>query len=125
MLDLVAVSLPKCIWSSSLPMNFISPLRYPGGKNSLRKSIQAWVQTLPAKPKLFLETFGGGCSISLHLVANGVVEKALISDIDPEVACFWRVALSQESALLRENVLKFPVSQPELVRALDSTPKTD
>lgn len=70
-----------------------SPLRYPGGKTWLVPHIRAWLGGLDPKPRLLIEPFGGGAIVSLTAVMEGLVERCLLAELDPDVAAFWKAAL--------------------------------
>ncbi|WP_297153977.1 DNA adenine methylase [Thermogemmatispora sp.] len=82
-----------------------SPFRYPGGKTWLVPYIRRWLSPAsraarglsPARPTVLLEPFAGGGSVSLTAVAEGLVERALMVELDEDVAAVWQ-ALLQESA---------------------------
>ena len=71
----------------------ISPLRYPGGKSVLLPIFQR----LCVKNNIntFIETHCGGAGLSLSLIANKTIKKAIIGDIDPLVSSFWNEVLSK------------------------------
>jgi DNA adenine methylase len=66
-----------------------SPLRYPGGKNFLCRYVEKTFKVNNFTPRIVIEPFAGGASISLHLLGEGLVEKIALYDIDPLVADFW------------------------------------
>ena len=70
-----------------------SPLRYPGGKTWLVPHLRAWLAGLTPRPKLLVEPFCGGAIASLTAVMEGLVERALMAELDRDVAAFWRAAL--------------------------------
>lgn len=57
----------------------LSPLRYPGGKSKLVDLIYA---QLDLSKKTFVEAFCGGSSVSLSLLAAGVVDRVVLNDLD-------------------------------------------
>ena len=100
-----------------------SPLRYPGGKTWLVPHIRAWLGAPPpdanangaagAAPPMLLEPFAGGAIVSLTAVMEGLADRALLTEIDPDVAAFWQAALHYGDQLIakvraftptRENV---------------------
>ena len=83
------VDLPEGIPNGWSP---ISPLRYPGAKRRLTPSIQALVQANGPGPRLFVEPFCGGAGTALKLTVSSVVGSVLLSDLDPLVSSFWKVA---------------------------------
>ena len=99
-----------------------SPLRYPGGKTWLIPHIRAWLGRLETRPELLVEPFAGGAIVSLTAVMEGLVPRALLAELDPDVAAFWQTALRAAPALkecvrnfqpTREAVNDLALRQPE------------
>ena len=99
-----------------------SPLRYPGGKTWLIPHIRAWLETLGSEQRLLIEPFCGGGIVSLTAVMEGYVERALMAEIDRDVAAFWHAALRHGDELrrrwlsfdpTREAVEALALEQPE------------
>ena len=67
-----------------------SLLRYPGGKTWLVPHVRHW---LTGGCDLLVEPFAGGGIVSLTAVMEGLSERALMVDLDRDVAAFWRAAL--------------------------------
>jgi DNA adenine methylase len=68
----------------------ISPLRYPGGKKFLFPYIDSIL-----KEKLYLgcefyEPYGGGAALSLHLLFENTISRAIIVEKDPLIYSFWK-----------------------------------
>lgn len=53
----------------------ISPLRYPGAKGKLAPYVAEALRLSRLRPKLFVEPFAGGASVSLHVLQAGLAEK--------------------------------------------------
>ena len=83
-----------------------SPLRYPGGKTWLIPHIRAWLGAQPSAPRLLIEPFCGGGVVSLTAVMEGFAGRALMAEIDRDVAAFWHAALRCGDEL-RERLLGF------------------
>lgn len=83
-----------------------SPLRYPGGKTWLVPHVRAWLSELRPKPEVLVEPFAGGAIVSLTAVMEGLTERCVMSEIDPDVAAFWKAALWHSDELI-EHVLGF------------------
>lgn len=83
-----------------------SPLRYPGGKTWLIPHIRAWLGTQQSAPRLLIEPFCGGGIVSLTAVMEGFAGRALMAEIDRDVAAFWHAALRCGDEL-RERLLGF------------------
>lgn len=89
----------------SAPRRYISPLRYPGAKSKLTPHVAAMINSARDARRLrgpltLVEPFAGGAGVSLKLLTDGVVERALIGDADPMVAAFWRVAAQRPEELI-------------------------
>lgn len=80
----------------------MSPLRYPGAKRKMIPALRQLIDANDPPPKLFVEPFCGGSSVSLGLLELGVVEKVLLSDLDPLVAAFWREATANGEAFVKD-----------------------
>ncbi len=97
-----------------------SPLRYPGGKTWLVPHIRHWL----AEPSpLLVEPFVGGGIVSLTAVMEGLADRALMVDLDRDVAAFWRAALMHGDELI-DRVLEFPVSRPAIEELERRVPET-
>jgi len=68
----------------------ISPLRYPGSKNSLVNYIIDALEINAIKPSVYVEPFVGGGSIALNLLANELVDQVILIDRDPWITGFWK-----------------------------------
>ena len=77
-----------------------SPLRYPGGKTWLIPHIRAWLGRMQERPAVLVEPFAGGGTVSLTAVIEGLVERSLMSEIDPDVSAFWQAALNHSDELI-------------------------
>ena len=88
-----------------------SPLRYPGGKTWLIPHIREWLRG--AAPQILIEPFAGGGIVSLTAVMEGLVEHAVMIEIDRDVAAFWHGAL-RDGATLAEWVRQFEPTHERL-----------
>ena len=100
-----------------------SPLRYPGGKTWLIPHIRAWLKETGAPHRRFVEPFAGGATASLTAVMEGLAERAILVERDPDVAAFWRAALEEPCALI-QHVRDFTPSR-EAVERLAARPPRD
>lgn len=82
-------------------LDAMSPLRYPGSKRKMLPSIQQLIEGNIPRPKLLIEPFCGGASISLGLLEMDVVDTVLLADLDPLVSAFWHVATTDAEWLIR------------------------
>lgn len=72
------------------PRKIISPLRYPGSKNSLVNYIIDALEINAIKPSVYVEPFVGGGSIAINLLANELVDQVILIDRDPWITGFWK-----------------------------------
>lgn len=100
-----------------------SPLRYPGGKTWLIPHIRAWFETLGGPPPVLVEPFAGGAIVSLTAIAEGLAERCIMAELDPDVAAFWKAALDSAPALA-DRVRRF-VPTYDSVAALAADEATD
>ncbi len=119
--DPIAVSPIRAVNVASVPQR--SPLRYPGGKTWLIPHIRFWLgQIDPASP-LLIEPFAGGGIVSLTAVMEGLAERCIMAELDPDVAAFWQAAL-RSSPDLCDKVLRFRPTR-EAVEAVASIRPSD
>ncbi len=91
-----------------------SPLRYPGGKTWLIPHVRVWLRHV--QPTLLVDPFCGGGIVSLTAVMEGLVERCIMLDLDPDVAAFWHAVL-REGEVLAQRVEAFEPTK-EQVEAL-------
>ena len=96
---------------SSVPQ--LSPLRYPGGKTWLIPHIRAWLDSLPHPPWLLVEPFCGGGIVSLTAIAEDLVKRCLMAEIDQDVAAFWWAVL-RHGPKLRKRIADFTLSHAKV-----------
>lgn len=65
-----------------------SPFRYPGGKTWCVPWARLWLQHV--RPAVLVEPFAGGGSLALAAIFEDLVERVLLVERDPDVACAWR-----------------------------------
>lgn len=82
--------------------SILSPLRYAGSKRRLAGYIERALKLNELHPSLFIEGFGGGISVSLQLLNDGIVEKIGVIDRDPLVAAFWQTVFWDADWLVGE-----------------------
>lgn len=99
-----------------------SPLRYPGGKTWLVPTVRAWLSSLNARPKTFIEPFAGGGIISLTVAFEDLADQIVMVEIDRDVSALWETMLSDDNDWLAERVLEFDMSRESLSRELATPP---
>ena len=98
-----------------------SPLRYPGGKTWLIPHIRAWLKETGTPHPLMIEPFAGGATASLTAVMEGLAERAILVERDPDVAAFWRAALEHGDTLM-QRVRDFTPSREAVERLANEVP---
>ena len=82
-------------------MNYLSPLRYPGGKARPRPYFARLLASQSIDIETYCEPYAGGAGAGLFLLTEGHVDRLLINDLNPGVAAFWRACLTQSDAFIR------------------------
>ena len=90
---------------------YVSPLRYPGGKRKLVAHLADFLdrQGLTHVDRI-IEPFAGGASVSIALLEAGIAEQAVLNDIDPLIAAFWKIVFSPKAAELVDRILNAEVT---------------
>ncbi len=84
---------PKSAGTTTLcrgSVSIVSPLRYAGAKRRFASYVQETLKANNLRPKLFIEPFAGGASVSLQLLKAGMVDRIALGELDPYVASFWK-----------------------------------
>jgi DNA adenine methylase len=81
-------------------VSILSPLRYPGSKRRLCGYIAETLRLNSLRPKLFVEPFAGGASVSLQLLNDNVVDRIALGERDPLVASFWKIVFKDSEWLV-------------------------
>lgn len=71
-------------------MTFHSPLRYPGGKNSIFNFIASIICENKLIGSSYAEPYAGGSGLALRLLFEEYVEKIFINDLDVAIYAFWK-----------------------------------
>lgn len=75
--------------------------RYPGGKSKIAKDIIKDV--FPHKPKVFVDVFAGGGSVSIE-VLNNISIPVVMNDLDTYIYSFWKTLCDGKSKQLIEKI---------------------
>ncbi len=97
-LDAIPVSSIPAVNVAAVPQR--SPLRYPGGKTWLIPHIRHWLESADPPVVRLIEPFAGGATVTLTAVMEGFVDRALMAELDRDVAAFWHLALRQPDELM-------------------------
>lgn len=92
--------------------NLDSPLRYPGGKSSLRAFLSRCIEAMPERDVTYVEPYAGGAGAGISLLLGDRVSRLVINDLDPAVHSFWRAA-TQHGERLADRILTIPLTLDE------------
>jgi DNA adenine methylase len=79
-----------------------SPLRYPGSKQKLCKIFSSILESNNVRPKLFIEPFAGGASVSLFMLQNDLTDAIALIEKDPLLASFWKAVFFDSEWLIKK-----------------------
>lgn len=80
--------------------NHPSPLRYPGGKQSLAPLLAEVMVQNDLHDGTIVEPFAGGAGASLRLMFDEFASNLVLNDLDRRVYAFWRAVLNQTENLV-------------------------
>lgn len=95
-----------------------SPFRYPGGKTWFVPRLREWLLSQKRKPRRLIEPFAGGGIISLSAVFEGLVDTALMVELDYEIAAVWETILEGNAEWLANRILSFEMTKENAVLEL-------
>ena len=95
--------------------NYYSPLRYPGGKNSLSKFFTELVDLNDLEGGTYVEPFAGGAGAALSLLFSEKVYKIVLNDKDHFIYCLWKSILEDTDRFIR-MIRETPVNISEYNR---------
>jgi DNA adenine methylase len=72
---------------------FYSPLRYPGGKTRLAKTMDSIFVKNNLLDGTYVEPYAGGAGVALHLLITGRAGNIVVNDADPVIYAFWQTLL--------------------------------
>lgn len=73
---------------------------------------------------MLVEPFAGGGIISLTALFENLAEKAVMVELDDEVAAVWESVVNSEAEWLANQVLTFDLTKENVIRELKRTPNT-
>ncbi len=82
-------------------MDFISPLRYPGGKAKVSSFVQDLIIHNNLLDGIYVEPYVGGGSVALCMLFNECVSDIYINDIDLSIYAFWHSILMDSERFCR------------------------
>lgn len=104
---------PKPVNVASIPQR--SPFRYPGGKTWFVPTFRAWIRTLPSKPKVLVEPFAGGGIITLTALFEKLVGRAVMVELDEDVAAVWITVVEGNAKWLAKRILEFDLTKESVI----------
>lgn len=116
------IEMPRPVNVASVPQR--SPFRYPGGKTWFVPTFRSWIETIFPKPKVLVEPFAGGGIISLTALFENVVEKAVMVEMDEDIAAVWAAIVNGDAEWLADRILKFELSRETVLAEIQKTPHT-
>lgn len=116
------IALPRPVNVASVPQR--SPFRYPGGKTWFVPTFRRWVASLKSKPLILIEPFAGGGIISLTALFENLVEKAVMVELDDEVAAVWETIVNGDAVWLANRILTFPMTREAVEEELQKPSTT-
>lgn len=102
----------------------LSPLRYPGGKRKLAPYIAEAIRMNGLRPRLFVEPFAGGASVSIYMLEQGLVDQIALGEKDELVAAFWKTVFFDHEWLINQLENLQP-SLPLWIEFREAEPQND
>ncbi len=116
------VEMPKPVNVASVPQR--SPFRYPGGKTWFVPTFRHWIRTTFPKPRILVEPFAGGGIISLTALFENLVQKAVMVELDDEIAAVWESIIKGDAEWLANRILTFELSREAVINEIKRLPRT-
>jgi DNA adenine methylase len=76
------------------------------------------------KPHILVEPFAGGGIISLTALYENLVEKAVIVELDDEIAAVWESVVNGDAEWLANRILTFEMTKESVLQELRKIPNT-
>lgn len=90
------------IGGNSVPPRLNNPLRYPGAKTKLVGYVAMVLEANLLAGSTIHEPFGGSAAISLGLLRQGFVSRAVVVERDPLLFAFWNMVFENPDRLCRD-----------------------
>jgi DNA adenine methylase len=114
--------MPKPVNVASVPQR--SPFRFPGGKTWFVPTFRHWITTMYPKPKILVEPFAGGGIISLTALFENLVQKAVMIELDDEIAAVWESIIKGNAEWLANRIRTFELSKEAVINEIKRLPRT-
>jgi DNA adenine methylase len=112
------------IQGKTLPnKQFLSPLRYPGGKSWLVSTVRKWITFYGSEKRCIklAEPFLGGGIISLSALAEEMCVEVIAAEIDPDIAAVWETVLGDKNVWLANRISDFQFNIASVSEIINST----
>src|SRR4030065_2337348 len=116
------IGMPKPVNIASVPQR--SPFRYPGGKTWFVPAFRHWVATTYPKPTLLVEPFAEGGIISLTALFEKMVQKAVMVELDDEIAAVWKSIVNSDIEWLANRIITFDFFKEAVIKEIRKISKT-
>lgn len=110
---------PKPVNVASIPQR--SPFQYPGGKTWFVPTFRAWIGSQYPKPKVLVEPFAGGGIISLTALFEALVDRAVMVELDADVAAVWKTVVGGNAEWLARRIIEFDLTKESVIREISKT----
>lgn len=87
---------------TSRPVNYYSPLRYPGGKASLSNYFHKLIVRNNISNCTYIEPYAGGIGAGLTLLIHEKVDYLVINDYDKAIYSFWKSIIFYTSDFIKK-----------------------
>ena len=77
-----------------------------------------------ARPGILVEPFAGGGIISLTALFENLVEKAVMVELDDEIAAVWKAIVNGDAEWLANRILAFEMTREAVLEELQKIPTT-
>jgi DNA adenine methylase len=118
----VETEIPKPVNVASVPQR--SPFRYPGGKTWFVPTFRNWIAHIHSKPSILVEPFAGGAIISLTALFENLVQRAVMVELDDEIASVWESIIDGDAEWLANRVITFDLTKEAVIQEIKKTPNT-
>lgn len=109
---------PKAVNVASVPQR--SPFRYPGGKTWFVPTFRKWMASMSSPPRLLIEPFAGGGTISLTALFERLTQKAIMVERDEEIAAVWHSVVNGDAGWLANRILEFGLTKENVLNELNT-----
>ncbi|MBS3906728.1 MAG: hypothetical protein KGZ49_06790 [Syntrophaceae bacterium] len=87
-------------------------------------TFRQWLGNKYSKSGVLVEPFAGGGIISLTALFENLVEKAVMVELDEEIAAVWESIVHGDAEWLANRVLTFDLTKEAVIRELKKSPNT-